>query len=135
MTNLRRRAEGVVHFYNKGARSSVDQGGEGAIRWTRPSCQRFKDNAARLRLFALACNLANFLRTLALPHEVSHWSLTTLREKLVKTCGERSRTIGAKVVRHGRYLTFPLAEVAVPGVLFERILGLIRALRPLGQPI
>ncbi len=29
-----------------------------------------------------------------LPQEVEHWSLTTLREKLVK--------IGAKVVRHGR---------------------------------
>ena len=36
---------------------------------------------------------------------VEHWSLTTLREKLVK--------IGAKVVRHGRYVTFQLAEVAV----------------------
>ena len=43
--------------------------------------------------------------TLALPTEVEHWSLTTLREKLVK--------IGAKVVRHGRYVTFQLAEVAV----------------------
>ena len=41
---------------------------------------------------ALAYNLANFMRTLALPKEVEHWSLTTLREKLVK--------IGAKVVRH-----------------------------------
>ncbi len=37
-------------------------------------------------------------QTLALPKEVEHWSLTTLREKLVK--------IGAKAVRHGRYVTF-----------------------------
>ncbi len=44
-------------------------------------------------------------RTLATPKEVEHWSLTTLREKLVK--------IGAKVVSHGRYVTFQLAEVAV----------------------
>ncbi len=43
-----------------------------------------------------------------------HWSLTTLREKLVK--------IGAKVVRHGRYVTFQLAEVAVPRNLFRKIL-------------
>ena len=49
-----------------------------------------------------------------------------LREKLIK--------IGAKVVRHGRYLTFQLAEVAVPRALFEKILGLIRGLRPLAQP-
>ena len=45
-------------------------------------------------------------RTLALPQEVEHWSLTTLRETLAK--------IGAKVVRHGRYITFQLAEVAIP---------------------
>jgi hypothetical protein len=42
---------------------------------------------------------------------VEHWSLTTLGEKLVK--------IGAKVVRHGRHLTFQLAEVAVPRELFR----------------
>jgi hypothetical protein len=48
----------------------------------------------RLQLHALAYNLGNFLRTLALPEAVEHWSLTTLREKLIK--------IGAKVVRHGR---------------------------------
>jgi hypothetical protein len=60
----------------------------------------------RLQLHALAYNLAKLLRTLALPEEVEHCSLTTLREKLVK--------IGARVVRHGRYVAFQLAEVAVP---------------------
>ena len=75
----------------------------------------------RLQLHALAYNLANFMRTLALPKEVAHWSLTTLREKLVK--------IGAKVVRHGRYVTFQLAEVAVSRDLFEKILALIGDLR------
>ena len=33
-------------------------------------------------------------------------SLTTLQTKLIK--------IGTKVVRHGRYITFQLAEVAIP---------------------
>ena len=61
------------------------------------------------------------MRTLALPKEVEHWSLTTLREKLVK--------IGAKVVRHGWYVTFQLAEVAVPRQLFREILSLIDDLR------
>ena len=56
-----------------------------------------RDNAVRLQLHALAYNLANFMRTLALPKEVEHWSLTTLRGKLVK--------IGAKVVRHGHRLS------------------------------
>jgi DNA-binding NarL/FixJ family response regulator len=58
--------------------------GKNAIKWTRLSCRKFRDNEVRLQLHALAYNLANFMRTLALPKEVEHWSLTTLREKLVK---------------------------------------------------
>jgi len=98
-----------------------------AIKWTRLSCSKFRNNEVRLQLHALAYNLANFMRTLALPEEVAHWSLTTLREKLVK--------IGAKVVRHGRYVTFQLAEVAMPGSLFEKILGLIDDLRRRPVPV
>ncbi len=100
---------------------------DGAIHWTKLSCHRFRDNAVRLQLFALACNLGNFMRTLALPDEVSHWSLTTIREKLIK--------IGAKVVRHGRYMTFQMSEVAVSRALFGKILRLITGLRPLGHPV
>ena len=88
----------------------------------RMSCRNFKANAVRLQLHALAYNLGNFMRTLALPEDVAHWTLTTLREKLVK--------IGAKVVRHGRYVTFQLAEVAVPRALFANILRRIERLRP-----
>ena len=70
-------------------------------------------------------NLANFLRTLALPDPVERWSLTSLREKVVK--------IGAKVIAHARYTIFQMAEVAVPQDLFRRILQMIDALRP--EPI
>ncbi len=80
-------------------------------------CHSFRNNAVRLQLHALAYNLGNFMRTLALPKDVEHWSLTTLRKKLIK--------IGAKAVRHGRYITFQLAEVAIPRTLFAEILGLI----------
>jgi hypothetical protein len=79
------------------------------------------DNKVRLQLFALAYNLGNFLRRLALPSAVKHWSLTTLREKLVK--------IGAKVVTHSRYVIFQMAEVAIPRKLFAAILERIRRLR------
>jgi hypothetical protein len=48
--------------------------------------------------------------------------LTTLRDKLIK--------IGAKIIRHGRYVTFQLAEVAVPKALFAEILRRIDGLRP-----
>jgi hypothetical protein len=37
--------------------------------------------------------------------------------------------IGAKVVSHGRYTTFQLAEVAVPRQMFKEILSLIVQLR------
>ena len=65
------------------------------------------------------------MRTLALPGEVESWSLTTIREKLVK--------IGARVAAHARYAVFQMAEVAVPRELFERVLALIESLRP-GEP-
>ncbi len=90
---------------------------QNAIKWTRLSCRKSRDNAVRPQLHALPYNLANFMRTLALPKEIEHWSLTTLREKLVK--------IRAKVVSHGRYVTFHLAEVAVPREPFQIILNLI----------
>ena len=67
--------------------------------------------------------LANFLRTLALPAEVKQWSLTTLRDRLVK--------IGAKIVRHGRSVTFQVAEVMTSRGLFRQTLDVIAALRPL----
>ncbi len=65
-------------------------------------------------------------RASGMARSVLHWSLTTLREKLVK--------IGAKVVRHGRYITFQMAEVAVRRPLFAEILRLIDGLRPAPLP-
>ena len=47
---------------------------------------------------------------------------------------ERPVRIGAKVVSHGRYVTFQLAEVAVPRTLFREILHLIDDLRPRPAP-
>jgi hypothetical protein len=88
----------------------------------RLSCHQFKDNAVRLALFVLAYNLGNFLRRLVLPKEMVRWSLTSLREKLVK--------IGARLVRHARRLILQMAEVAVPRDLFEQILTRIRLLSP-----
>ena len=92
------------------------------VKWTRWSCYDFVDNQVRPQLFGLAYDLGNFLRRLALPRLVKHWSLTTLREKLVK--------IGAKVVYHTRYVTFQMAELAIPKRLFETILERIARLQP-----
>jgi len=123
VTNLRRRARKVVAFYNqRGTAEQWIKEGKHAVKWTRLSCTTFRANAVRLQLHALAYNLANFLRTLALPGEIAQWSLTTLREKVIK--------IGAKVIAHGRYLVFQMAEVAVPRELFGRVLDRIARLRP-----
>ena len=78
-------------------------------------------NAVRLQLDALAYNLGNFMRTLAMPKTAEPWSLTSLCEKLIK--------IGAKVVSHGRYTTFQMVEVALPRQMFHEILMLIARLR------
>jgi len=48
---------------------------------------------------------------------VQTWSLTTLREKLIKT--------GTMVVRHAKAVTFQLAEMAVPRAFFAAILARI----------
>jgi len=101
-----------------------------AVRWrAKKSRCRFHDNQVRLQLFALACDLGNFLRQLALPRAVKHWSLTTLPEKLIR--------IGATVVHHARYITFQPAEVVVPRSLFRAILDRIQrfaALPPRASP-
>jgi len=106
--------------HNKFLRAVIKEG-KGAIRWTRLSCRSFAANAVRLQLHALAYNLGNFLRTLATPEPIKDWSLTSLKEKLIK--------IGAKVVSHGRYVAFQMAEVAIPRNLFADILRLIAELR------
>src|SRR5262245_6145243 len=122
VTNLKGRSRKVVRFYNRrGTAEQWIKEGKHAVKWTKLSCRRFKDNATRLQLFALAYNLANALRQLVLPKAIKGWTLTTLREKLIK--------IGAKVVSHARYVIFQLAEVAVPRKLFAAILTQIDRLR------
>src|SRR3712207_1133398 len=123
VTNLGRPPERVVAFYNgRGTAEKWIREGKNAAKWTRLSCRSMKANAVRLQLHALAYNLANFFRTLVLPDEVERWSLTTLREKVVK--------IGAKVIAHARYTVFQMAEVAVPRDPVPRCVAMIDELRP-----
>ena len=49
------------------------------------------------------------------------WSLTSLRERLIKT--------GARLVRHARYAIFQLAEAALPRSAFAGVLDRINDLR------
>src|SRR5580700_577013 len=93
------------------------------LRYPNARCRgnQFSSDAVRLQLHALAYNLGNFMPTLAMPKTAKPWSLTSLRERLIK--------IGAKVVAHGRYVTFQMAELAVSRQMFAEILSLIARLR------
>jgi len=123
VTSLRAKPQAVVEFYNRrGTAEQWIKEGKYALHWTRLSCHRFVANQVRLALFVLAYNLGNFLRRLALPASVRHWSLRSIQVKLIK--------IGAKVVHHARQVIFQMAEVAVSKELFEQILERIWALAP-----
>jgi len=123
VTNLRWKSSNVVKFYNKrGTAEQWIKEGKYALNWTRLSCHDFTDNQVRLQLFSLAYNLGNFLRRLALPKKIRDWSLRTLQVKLIK--------IGAKVVRHSRYVIFQMTEVMVSKSLFHEILERISHLKP-----
>jgi hypothetical protein len=112
----------VLAFYNdRGTAEQHIKEGKYALKWTRLSCMKFAANAVRLQLHALAYNLANFLRTLVTPEGIETWSLTSLRERLIKT--------GARLVRHARYAVFQLAEAALPRAVFAGVLDLINSLR------
>ncbi len=122
VTNLNWPPRKIVKFYNhRGTAEQWIKEGKHAIHWTRLSCHDFEDNAVRLQLFGLAYNLGNFMRRLILPLKVKHWMLSSLREKLIK--------IGAKVVHHAKYITFQMAEVAIPREMFRTMLKRVERLR------
>jgi len=123
VTNLRWADKKVVKFYNK--RGTCEQWikeGKYALNWTRLSCHKFVENEARLKLFIMAYNLGNFLRTLVLPEGIKHWSLRSIQLKLIK--------IGGRLIKHARYYCLLLAETVVNHKIFSGLLVNIRRLRP-----
>jgi len=65
-------------------------------------------------------------RRLAMPPRVAHWTLTTLREKLIKA--------GAKVARHARICHLPDGRGRSATHLYREILRRIARLRELAIP-
>ena len=106
--------------------------GKGAIKRTRLSCRSFATNAVRLQLHALAYNLGNFPRTLATPEPIKDWSLTTLKEKLIKigavvTSLDQSHHDGSEGVGEGKHRGFLVGQV--PKLLEGRLLAVLSAAR------
>jgi len=125
---MSRPAKHVGAFYNqRGTCEQWIKEGKGAIKWTRLSCQTFSANAVRLRLHALACNLGNFLRTLVMPEPIKGLVAHDPHGEAVN--------IGAKVVSHGRYVAFQMAEVAISRQMFQDILRLTAELRSHPPPV
>ncbi len=123
VTNLTWPPRKVVKFYNhRGTTEQWIKEGKHAIHWIHLSCHNFEDNAVRLKLFGLTYNLGNFMRRLILPGKVKHLMLSSLREKLIK--------IEAKVIHHAKYITFQMAEVAIPREMFRTMLNRVERLTP-----
>jgi len=87
---------------------------------TRLTCHRFRANEVRLWLSAIAYNLGNLWRRLALPQRFANWSLTSLQQRLVKT--------GGRLVNHPRYYWLLLAESHLTRRLFGAMLRWIELL-------
>jgi hypothetical protein len=123
VTSLGWQDKKIVKFYNK--RGTCEQWikeGKYALNWTRLSCHKFVENEARLKLFIMAYNLGNFLRTLALPERIKHWSLRTIQLKMIK--------IGARLIRHARYYWLLLAETSITEKIFSGLMTNIKRLCP-----
>jgi hypothetical protein len=109
----------VGHTYEKVFRRIAGQASATPRRSPTVSCRRNFPTSDDTGTAALSNDDRISRRWPARPAEP--WSLTSLREKLIK--------IGAKVVNHGRYVTFQMAEVAVSRIMFRDILMLIAQLR------
>src|SRR5437016_5492430 len=121
VTTLTGTNRAVVRFYNRrGAAEQWIKEGKEATHCTRLSCHRFRANEVRLLLGVIAYNHGNLLRRLALPVSIQSWSLTSLQQRLFKTCG--------RLIRHARYFTLHLAESYLTRLLFRQIHARIQRL-------
>jgi hypothetical protein len=101
----------------------MDQGRQAGGKDDGPSCHRFRADQVRLWLSAIACNLGNLRRRLALPTPVATWSLTGVQKRLVKT--------GGRLIKHARYYWLLLAEGHLTRRLFA---GMLRKTATLPSP-
>ena len=103
VTDPRSSSRAVVRFYNKrGTAEQWIKEGKQAVKMTRLSRHRFRSNEVPLWLSLIAYNLGNLCGRLALQARVDSWSLSSLRQRLVKT--------GRRFIKHARYYWLLLAE-------------------------
>ena len=104
-----------------GKMRAMDQEGKGAIKWTRLSC---RDVRRERRPSPASCA---GLQSRQFP---AHFGDAGADQGLVSDESEgEAHQDRTKVVSHGRYVAFQMAEVAIPRNLFADILRMIAELR------
>jgi len=123
VTNMGLAPEQIIKFYcNRGRMENFIKEGKSGFDFASVSSRSEVVNANRLQVHALAYNIFNWFRRLALPKELCKHMVDTIRLKLLK--------IAVKVVHSARYITFKLCSSYPYKNEFNKTLENIRRLRP-----
>jgi Transposase DDE domain. len=124
VTNMDSSPEDVIRFYCKrGLMENFIKECKNGFDMSYVSSSKQIVNANRVQIHALAYNLFNWFRRLALPEKLRKDRIDTLRLKLLK--------IAVKVVRSARYVFFKLCSHCPFEAEFQDTLSNIRRLRPM----
>ena len=123
VTNMTGSPESIVGFYcGRGKMENVIKEGKNGFGFTNVGSASKIVNANRLAVHAIAYNIFNWFKRLALPEKMRSMTVETIRSKLIK--------IASRVIRSGRYVTYKLCSSCVYKGSFYRTLYNISRLRP-----
>lgn len=123
VTNMDSEPEWLVKFYcNRGTMENFIKEGKNGFDFAAVSSHSEIVNANRFQLRALAYNIFNWFRRLALPENLQRCLIDTIRIKLVK--------IAVRVIRAARYIYFKLCSSCPYKDDFYKTFENIRRLRP-----
>ena len=123
VTNMDASAEELIHFYCKrGHMENFIKESKNGFDFASVSSSSKVVNANRLQVHALAYNIFNWFKRLALSAKMRKLQIDTIRIKLMK--------IAAKVVHSARYITFKLCSSCPYKDEFYETLENIRKLQP-----
>ena len=124
VTNMDLSPEQVVMYYrNRGRMENFIKEGKGGFDFGAVSSNSEIVNANRFQIHALAYNIFNYFRRLALPDTMKNLMVDTIRLKMIK--------VAAKLVRSGRYFILKLSSSFAYKEAFYKTLDNIWGLKPL----
>jgi len=124
VTNMEMPPEKVIMFYsNRGRMENFIKESKNGFDFAAVSSSSKIVNANRLQIHALAYNIFNYFRRLALPDTMKKLTADTIRLKLMK--------IAVKLVRSGRYFIFKLCSSCAYKEIFHKTMDNIWRLKPL----